>query len=94
MTTTKAAMAVINGVEDGLRWFSPNARPYWLFTPLWKARGWLSSGKKRRLLERFIREWAKNGERSQDFFYYYDHKLKHREGEMIVVTVEWKERFK
>lgn len=93
MTLTGATMTLVNLIENRLLWFSPRGTPRWLFMPLWKSRGLLTEGRNRRLLRRFIRQWAKSGIQSQDFFYDYDHQREDRAGQMIVVTVEWKQEF-
>lgn len=67
--------------------------PWRALRPLWFLRGRLTEGKNRRLLRRFIRQWAKDGIMSQDFFYDYEHGRKDRVGQMVVVTAEWKADF-
>jgi len=74
-------------IEDVGRWLK---LPWQTLRPIWFLRGRLTEGKNRRLLRRFVRNWAKTGNMSQDYFYDYHHKREDRRGEMIVVTVEWK----
>lgn len=74
-------------VEDAARWLK---LPWQTLRPIWFLRSRITEGKKRRLLRRFVRQWAKTGNMSQDYFYDYDHRREDRPDQMIVVTVEWK----
>jgi hypothetical protein len=79
------ALAII---EDGARWLQ---LPWGTLRPIWLLRGRLTEGKSRRLLRRFVRHWAKTGDFSQSYFYDCEHGREDRLGQVVVVTVEWKE---
>lgn len=72
--------------EDGIRWLR---LPWHVLRPLWFLRQRLTEGKCRRLLRRFVKEWAKTGYASTDFFYEREHRRKDHSGELVQITVGW-----
>lgn len=73
-------------IEDGARWLK---FPWQTLRPVWFLRGRLTEGKDRRLLRRFVRQWAKRGIGSSHYFYDYEHKREDRHGEVVVVAINW-----
>lgn len=80
-------LVVLAITEDGLRWLNV---PWQVLRPIWYFRGRLTEGKTRRLLRRFVRQWAKNGYQSQDYFYDREHQRVDHQGQVVVVNVEWR----
>ena len=83
----------VNATEDVLRWLRVEKIAWWPFYALAMCRRRLSEGKTRRLLCKAVRSWADGGIYSQDYFYGCADLKSDIGNRIIMVTIEYRERF-